>query len=156
MTPRQMTVTVGPQTTVTPGRGAASTPDVKKGVATASFQGPAVFTLPIVLPKTGRIEACALTLAANAKATVQIGGKKLAAAAPGKAKKVTLDAKAFGSGKDYVIEEVPFADFATYELKVTVAAPKTKNATLKLAAELDYLIPVESASDYLNYIMTQA
>jgi len=130
--------------------------EVNKGVATAPFRGPAVFTLPIVLPKTGRIESCELTVAANAKATVQIGARKLGTAAPGKAKKVGLDAKAFGANKDFVIEEVPFADFATYELTVAVAAPKTRIATLKLSAELHYLIPVESASDYLNYIMTQA
>lgn len=156
MTPRQMTVTVGPQTTVTPGRGAAVAPQVKKGVATAPFKGPAVFTLPIVLPKTGRIEGCELTVAANAKATVQVGRRKIAAIAGGKGKTIKLDGKAFGSGQDFVIEEVPFADFATYELKVAVAAPKTKAATLKLSAQLDYQIPVESASDYLNYIMTQA
>lgn len=156
MTLRQMTVTVGPQTTVAPGSRAGVTPEVKKDMATAPFKGAAVFTLPIVLPKTGRIESCELTVAANAKATVQIGLRKLATAAPGKAKKITLDARAFSQGKDYVIEEVPFADFVTYELKVAVAAPKTKAATLKLSAELEYLLPVETASDYLNYIMTQA
>ncbi|MCC7145032.1 MAG: hypothetical protein IT443_01155 [Phycisphaeraceae bacterium] len=159
MTDRQMTVTLGPQTQVAAGKGGPATllGQVGKGnLGTAPFQGPAVFSVPVVLPKTGRIRSCELTVKASAASRVKVGSKDLGPVPAGKAKKITIDAKAFEKGKDFVIEELSFADFKQVDIVVKVDAPKSKSATLSLQADLDYQIPMESAADYLNYIMTQA
>ena len=37
-----------------------------------------------------------------------------------------------------------------------IRTPSGVKAKLSLMGELDYLLPVESAAAYLNYIMTQA
>lgn len=158
MTDRQMTVTLGPLSTISAGKGKAQpvAAVAKDRSAEAGFPGKAVFTTPVVLPKSGRFKACELTIKASAPGSLKIGGKAVGRFTGGKTKKFAIDAKPFEKGKDFVIEELAFADFKQVDIVVEVAAPKAKNAKLALTAEMDYQIPVESAADYLNYVMTQA
>ena len=153
-----MTLTLGPQSTVTKPKAANDQPVAvldADGFATAPFAGPAVFHVPIVLPKTAAVRACRIKAEADAPAVLNIGAtsKKIAA---GKRTELTLDADAFAHAGEFEIDELPFNDFLQFELNVTVDAPAKAHAKLSLTAELDYRLPVESAAAYLNYIMTQA
>ncbi len=161
MVERDMLVTLGPQAQVVPlGRDAEARPvEVvdQAGAATAPFAGPVVFRLPLVLPKAGRLQSCEATLTTSHAGRVDFAGAAGHDVAAGRGHSVTLDIgdKAV-TGSDFVIEELPFADFAQFDLAVTVDAPAGQIARLTLKAVIHYRLPEESAADYLNYIMTQA
>ena len=127
-----------------------------KGLATSPIAGPVIFDFPVVLPKTAKVTGCKITLKGSGPVEIRMGKKTLKKVAANKPQKVVLDRDVLASGTDFVIPEVPFRDFYKLELGVLVNAAKSKPATLQFSAEIDYLLPVESASDYLNYIMTQA
>lgn len=161
MVDRDMVVTLGPQAQAVPvGREAEARPieALDPGqAATAPFTGPAVFRLPLVLPKAGRLQSCEVTLTASHAGRLDFAGAAGQKIAAGSQQNVTLkvaDRPAVGS--DFVIAELPFADFAQFDLAVTVDAPAGQTARLALKAVIHYRLPEESAADYLNYIMTQA
>jgi hypothetical protein len=127
-----------------------------RGLATSPANGPAIFDFPVVLPKTARVTGCRIALKGNGPLEIRVGRKTLKKLAANKAQKATLEADALPAGSDFIIPELPFSDFCRLDLRVLVAAAKTRPAALQFSARIDYLLPVESASDYLNYIMTQA
>jgi hypothetical protein len=160
MVDRDMVVTLGPQVQVAPvGRDAEarSLEAVEpSGQAAAPFTGPAVFRLPLVLPKAGRLRCCEIAWNASHAGRIDFAGAA-GQSVPAGEQGVTLNiGDATPTGRDFVIEELPFADFAQFDLAVTVDAPPDQTARLAIKAVIDYRLPEESAADYLNYIMTQA
>lgn len=161
MVERDMVVTLGPQAHVAAvGREADARPVGavdRSGQATSPFSGPSVFRLPLVLPKAGRLESCEVTLTASHGGRVDFAGAAGQSVAAGREQSVTLNiGDKAAAGSDFVIEELPFADFAQFDLAATVDAPAGQTARLALKAVIHYRLPEESAADYLNYIMTQA
>lgn len=124
--------------------------------AVAPKAGPVTLSFPIVLPKTASITGGRLTITASAPATIKNGERVIGKVDANKPAELALTKDALTGGTDYVIDEIPFRDFYQTDLSVQIDAPQTETAKLNFSATIEYQLPVESASDYLNYIMTQA
>jgi len=159
MTSKQMRVALGPASSVSRADGSqmqAIRQFSVKGAARAPFLGPAVFHLPIVLPKTAQIVSCRATAKGGGAWVLRVGQTELAADQSGARQKVEIDAQQLGAAIDLLIPELPFSDFRQLDLSLTVQAPLSDAAQAELSADLEFLLPSESGADYFNYIMTQA
>jgi len=126
----------------------------------APFDGPAIFRLPIVLPKTARVLGGNLHLEGSGAVMVSLGSLSAATTGaddpqPTKCD-MRLQPRQFTQAQDFEVPELGFSDFARFDLWVAIRSAGGRPAELTLKGYLDYLLPAESAAAYLTYVMTQA
>lgn len=148
----------GPRMAARAGSAAEAAPVIVTGPnrCRAPFDGPAVFMLPVVLPKTAVAFGGHVAVAASGAAAVRLNGEDLAALPARESRRVELPAECFARGRDFDIPGLSFSDFVRHELEVEVRAAAGEAAELTLEGRVDYRLPAESAAAYLTYVMTQA
>jgi len=154
-----MVVTLGPLAVVEEAGSARARPVSEfdgSGMAVAPVAGRTAFRVPIIVPKTAAGIACEATIRTPYPCVISLGDARVERLARGGEREVRIGEEFFRQGADLVIEELPFSDFSEFDLRIEVEAPAGERARLDVALQVDFRLPVESASDYLNYVMTQA
>jgi hypothetical protein len=126
----------------------------------APFDGPAIFRLPIVLPKVARVTGGNVHVEGSGPVLVSLGAASPVTATGDELRPARCDLRLmprrFSTGEDFEIPELDFRDFVRFDLWVAVRSEAGRPSELTLKGYVDYLLPVESAAAYLTYVMTQA